>query len=166
MTTNPTYNIAIYGNVAVGKSSYIRRLIGADFIRRHTITTQSRTYTYTHRTHRSNSNVTINLIDTNCYDYPRTILPDCHAVIIMFDVTSLVSYRHVPQWYRDVRLLHPTIPIVILGNKADAVPYRTVLRSTIRFHRLHRLSYYDISSKHSFNIYKPIDNLLLQLQSL
>jgi GTP-binding nuclear protein Ran len=37
----------------------------------------------------------------------------------MFDVTSRITYKHVPDWYRDFERLCENIPIVLCGNKND-----------------------------------------------
>lgn len=43
-----------------------------------------------------------------------------HAAIIMFDVTSRITYKDVPKWYKDLtRITDVNIPIVLLGNKVD-----------------------------------------------
>ena len=42
---------------------------------------------------------------------------DC--AIIMFDVTSRVTYNNVRKWYRDVVKTCDNIPIVLVGNKVD-----------------------------------------------
>jgi len=37
----------------------------------------------------------------------------------MFDVTSRVTYKNVPNWHRDLVLECENIPIVLCGNKVD-----------------------------------------------
>ncbi len=39
--------------------------------------------------------------------------------IIMFDVTSRITYRNVPNWHRDLERVCENIPIVLCGNKVD-----------------------------------------------
>lgn len=39
--------------------------------------------------------------------------------IIMFDVTSRITYKNVPNWYRDLERVCENIPIVLCGNKVD-----------------------------------------------
>ena len=57
-----------------------------------------------------------------------------HAFIIMFDVTSTVTYKNVPNWFRDVRRENEWQPIVLVGNKCDSLN-RTVKAKNITFHR-------------------------------
>ncbi|GAT30019.1 GTP-binding nuclear protein Ran [Aspergillus luchuensis] len=97
--------------------------------------------------------------------------------IIMFDVTSRITYKNVPNWHRKCFHLqesshalscHQTdkfilgdlvrvcegIPIVLCGNKVD-VKERKVKAKTITFHRKKNLQYYDISAKSNYNFEKP-----------
>jgi GTP-binding nuclear protein Ran len=39
--------------------------------------------------------------------------------IIMFDVTSKITYKNVPNWFRDLERVCEGIPIVLCGNKVD-----------------------------------------------
>ena len=41
------------------------------------------------------------------------------CAIIMFDVTSRVTYKNVPNWHRDLVRVCENIPIVLCGNKVD-----------------------------------------------
>ncbi|KAH7118144.1 small ras GTP-binding nuclear protein, partial [Dactylonectria estremocensis] len=74
--------------------------------------------------------------------------------IIMFDVTSRITYKNVPNWHRDLVRVCENIPIVLCGNKVD-VTKRKVKAKTITFHRKKHLQYYDISAKSNYNFEKP-----------
>lgn len=37
----------------------------------------------------------------------------------MFDVTSKITYKNVPNWHRDLERVCENIPIVLCGNKVD-----------------------------------------------
>ena len=56
------------------------------------------------------------------------------CAIIMFDVTSRVTYKNVPNWHRDLVRVCENIPIVLCGNKVD-VKERKVKAKSITFHR-------------------------------
>ena len=56
------------------------------------------------------------------------------CAIIMFDVTSRVTYKNVPNWHRDLVRVCEGIPIVLCGNKVD-VKDRKVKAKSIVFHR-------------------------------
>lgn len=89
----------------------------------------------------------------------------------MFDVTSRITYKNVPNWHRkfrwhvvieqvvytlpgDLVRVCENIPIVLTGNKVD-VKDRKVKAKTITFHRKKNLQYYDISAKSNYNFEKP-----------
>lgn len=92
--------------------------------------------------------------------------------IIMFDVTSRITYKNVPNWHRKFTMLMATeasadharsgdlvrvcenIPICLCGNKVD-VKERKVKAKAITFHRKKNLQYYDISAKSNYNFEKP-----------
>eukprot|EP01126_Amoeba_proteus_P020258 TRINITY_DN2066_c0_g1_i4.p1 TRINITY_DN2066_c0_g1~~TRINITY_DN2066_c0_g1_i4.p1 ORF type:complete len:131 (-),score=22.55 TRINITY_DN2066_c0_g1_i4:77-469(-) len=72
----------------------------------------------------------------------------------MFDVTSRMTYKNVPNWHRDVVRVCENIPIVICGNKVD-IKDRKVKAKNITFHRKKNLQYYDISARSNYNFEKP-----------
>lgn len=72
----------------------------------------------------------------------------------MFDVTSRITYKNVPNWHRDLSRVCENIPIVLVGNKVD-VKDRKVKAKSITFHRKKNLQYYDISAKSNYNFEKP-----------
>ena len=64
----------------------------------------------------------------------------------MFDVTSRVTYKNVPNWHRDLVRVCESMPIVLTGNKVD-IKDRKVKVKSIVFHRKRNLQYYEISAK-------------------
>jgi len=74
--------------------------------------------------------------------------------IIMFDVTSRVTYKNVPVWHRDLCRVCPNIPMVLVGNKVD-VKTRQVKPKQITFHRKKNLQYIEVSAKSNYNFEKP-----------
>jgi len=67
------------------------------------------------------------------------------CAIIMFDVTSRVTYKNVPNWHRDLVRVCENIPIVLCGNKVD-IKDRKVKAKTITFHRKKNLQVMHFSS--------------------
>jgi len=76
------------------------------------------------------------------------------GAIIMFDVTSRITYRSVPNWYRDITRVCENIPIVLCGNKVE-IKDRKVKAKQINFHRKKNLQYFEISAKVNYNFEKP-----------
>eukprot|EP01017_Pseudomicrothorax_dubius_P002207 TRINITY_DN0_c941_g1_i2.p1 TRINITY_DN0_c941_g1~~TRINITY_DN0_c941_g1_i2.p1 ORF type:complete len:230 (+),score=69.86 TRINITY_DN0_c941_g1_i2:53-742(+) len=77
---------------------------------------------------------------------------DC--AIIMFDVTSRVTYKNVQKWHKDLTRICEKIPICLVGNKVD-VRDRKVKARNITFHRKRNMQYYDISAKTNYQFEKP-----------
>merc|ERR1712072_1241273 len=76
------------------------------------------------------------------------------CAIIMFDVTSRLTYKNVPTWHRDLCRVCENIPIVLCGNKVD-VKERQVKPKQVTFHRKKNLQYHEISAKSNYNYEKP-----------
>ena len=77
------------------------------------------------------------------------------CAIIMFDVTSRVTYKNVPNWHRDLVLrVCENIPVVLCGNKVD-IKDRKVKAKSIVFHQKKNFQYYDISAKSNYSFEKP-----------
>ncbi|CAF0842219.1 unnamed protein product [Rotaria sordida] len=76
------------------------------------------------------------------------------CAIIMFDVTSRITYRNVPNWHKDLIRVCENIPIVLCGNKVD-IKDRKIKARSIVFHRQNNLQYYDISARSNYNFEKP-----------
>ncbi len=87
---------------------------------------------------------------------------EANCAIIMFDLTSRDTYRNVNKWYQDFTKVCPSVPICLVGNKAD-VKDRKVKANQIGFHRKRNLQYYDISAKSNYQFEKPFIYLLRQL---
>uniref|UniRef100_A0A8C3WXA8 GTP-binding nuclear protein Ran n=1 Tax=Catagonus wagneri TaxID=51154 RepID=A0A8C3WXA8_9CETA len=71
------------------------------------------------------------------------------CTIIMFDVTSRVTYKNVPNWHRDLVRVCENICIVLCGNKVDI--------------KDRKIKYYDISAKSNYNFEKPFPWLARKL---
>ncbi|XP_021482623.1 GTP-binding nuclear protein Ran-like [Meriones unguiculatus] len=76
------------------------------------------------------------------------------CAIIMFDVTSRVTYKNISNWHRDLVRGCENIPIVLCGNKVDIKDRKVKAKSTV-FHRKKNIQYYDISAKSNYNFEKP-----------
>jgi GTP-binding nuclear protein Ran len=79
---------------------------------------------------------------------------DGHCCIIMFDVTSRITYRHVAIWHQDVTRVCGNIPIVLVANKVD-IDDRKVKAKQINFHRKKNLPYYEMSVNSNLNLEQP-----------
>lgn len=57
----------------------------------------------------------------------------------MFDVTSRITYKNVPNWHRDLVRVCENIPIVLVGNKVDVKDRKVRAAAALR----HRGALYD-----------------------
>lgn len=51
-----------------------------------------------------------------------------HSCILVFDVTRKVTYKNLPNWYKELREKRPEIPCLCAANKIDGKPNRPTLR--------------------------------------
>ena len=80
----------------------------------------------------------------------------------MFDVSSRVTYKNVPKWYKDLTRVCEDIPIVLVGNKVD-IKDRKVKAKQIAFHRKKGIQYYDVSARSNYQFERPFVFLLRRL---
>ncbi len=74
------------------------------------------------------------------------------AAIIVFDVTNLISFDHVENWYHEIQSCG-NIPIILLGNKIDLVEKRKVPPEMIKsFNDKFNLPYFETSAKTGENV--------------
>jgi GTP-binding nuclear protein Ran len=85
-----------------------------------------------------------------------TFFVKARAVILVFDLTSRVTYKSIQNWYRDVtRVTGTNIPIVLVGNKCDRIMDVRVKRTQIKFDYKWGIPYYEISAREGMNLDLP-----------
>ena len=164
MSKVPTFKIIMVGDGGVGKTTFIRRHITGEYENKYIATMGVEITQLAFST--TCGNILYNCWDTAGQEKFGGLRDGYyiggHAAIIMFDVTSRITYRNVPNWYKDLVRVLPNIPIVLVGNKIDCKD-RTVKAKDIYFHRRKGLKYFDISNKSRFNIEKPFLYISRQL---
>jgi GTP-binding nuclear protein Ran len=154
--TKKISKLIIVGDGGVGKTTYVTRHRTAEFTKSYIATMGVEVSSLSF--HTDQGVVTFNIYDCAGQEkfsgYRDEYFEGATAAIIIFDVTSLTSYRSVLGWYAKVQEKCPNIPIVLCGNKVDCRD-RKVKPDMIRFHLKHNLQYYDISSKANTNFEKP-----------
>lgn len=88
------------------------------------------------------------------------ISTDC--AIIMFDLTSRITYKNVPHWYRDVCRVCEKIPMILVGNKIDS-PEKRIKAKQVIFGGKKSLDYVEISAKANYNVIEPFLELMRKL---
>jgi len=153
----PRFKLILVGDGGVGKTTFVKRHRTGEFEKKYVPTMGVEVHPLPFSTN-------LGPVVFNCWDTAGQEkfggLRDGYyiggqAAIVMFDVTSRVTYKSVPHWYKDIiRVCEVKIPVVLCGNKVDCKD-RKVKPKDIHFHRKKNLQYYDISAKSNYNFEKP-----------
>ena len=163
-----TWKIAVVGNGGVGKTSLINYLCKDNKITRKYETT----FGISIMEKELNTNMgkaIVNFYDTAGQErfgnLRRSILsagdhvPD--AVLIMFDLSSRITYNNVPNWYQEVKSIAPDAMIILVGNKVDVSS-----KKKVTYHKKRSIPYYEMSIFNQYNIYKPFEHILSSLTGI
>jgi GTP-binding nuclear protein Ran len=158
------FKLVIIGDGGVGKTTFVKRHISGEFQKPYIPTKGAEVSHIDLTTNRGKLRFTI--WDTAGQEKFGS-LRECYYIeancaIIMFDLTSRQTYKNVPKWHKDLTKICENIPIVLVGNKADAKDRKLKARQ-INFHRKRNLQYYDVSAKSNYQYEKPFIWLLRQL---
>jgi len=153
----PQFKLVLVGDGGVGKTTFVKRHKSGEFEKKYVATLGVEVHPLTFYT--SLGPVTYNCWDTAGQEKFGGLRDGYYvggkAAIIMFDVTSRITYKSVSVWHRDLTRVCENIPIVLCGNKVD-VKDRKVKPKHIVFHRKKpNIQYYDISAKSNYNFEKP-----------
>lgn len=152
----PEFKLILVGDGGVGKTTFVKRHLTGEFEKKYVATLGVEVHPLPFTTNRG-------LLKFNVWDTAGQEkfggLRDGYYIqgqcaIIMFDVTSRITYKNVPNWHRDLTRVCENIPIVLCGNKVE-IKDRKVKAKQITFHRKKNLQYYDISAKSNYNFEKP-----------
>ncbi|KAK1503382.1 GTP-binding nuclear protein GSP1/Ran, partial [Colletotrichum abscissum] len=152
----PTFKLVLVGDGGTGKTTFVKRHLTGEFEKKYMATLGVEVHPLGFST--NFGQIQFDVWDTAGQEKFGG-LRDGYYIngqcgIIMFDVTSRITYKNVPNWHRDLVRVCENIPIVLCGNKVD-VKERKVKAKTITFHRKKNLQYYDISAKSNYNFEKP-----------
>ncbi|QSL64991.1 hypothetical protein MERGE_002295 [Pneumocystis wakefieldiae] len=159
----PTFKLVLVGDgdmsmpgLRTGKTTFVKRHLTGEFEKKYVATLGVEVHPVTF--HTNYGQICFNTWDTAGQEKFGGLRDGYYIQgncgIIMFDVTSRITYKNVPNWHRDLVRVCENIPIVLCGNKVD-VKERKVKAKTITFHRKKNLQYYDISAKSNYNFEKP-----------
>jgi len=168
-TAPPTFKLVLVGEGGVGKTTFVKRHVTGEFEKKYVATLGVEVHPIKFHTNRGE--IVFNVWDTAGQEKFGGLRDgyyiQAQCAIIMFDVTSRITYQRVPNWHRDLERVcnDPSgrrIPIVLVGNKVD-VKDRKVKPKAINYHRKKNLQYYDLSAKSNYNFEKPFLWLARQL---
>jgi GTP-binding nuclear protein Ran len=162
-----SFNVIILGDGGVGKTAFLTRHLTGDFEQQYNPTIEEKYIPLKFKT--NIGDIQFNCCDTNGQGVYNDLNVDCYknaqAAIIMFDVTSRLTYKNVEEYYnRIVNHCAKNIPIILCGNKVDCQD-RKVKPSQIKFHIKKNINYYDVSSKSNYNFEKPFLDILRSLSN-
>lgn len=152
----PEFKLVLVGDGGVGKTTFVKRHLTGEFERKYVATLGVEVHPLDF--HTSLGTIRFNVWDTAGQEKFGGLRDGYYiqgqCAIIMFDVTSRITYKHVPNWHRDLVRVCDNIPIVLVGNKVD-IKERKVKAKQVTFHRKKGLPYYDISAKSNYHFEKP-----------
>ena len=152
----PEFKLILVGDGGVGKTTFVKRHITGEFEKKYVATLGVEVHPLLFYTNRGP--IKFNVWDTAGQEKFGGLRDGYYiqgqCAIIMFDVTSRITYKNVPNWHRDLTRVCENIPIVLCGNKVE-IKDRKVKAKQITFHRKKNLQYYDISAKSNYNFEKP-----------
>ncbi|XDA84432.1 hypothetical protein R6Z07M_014241 [Ovis aries] len=150
------FKLVLVGDGGTGKTTFVKRHLTGEFEKKYVATLGVEVHPLVFHTNRGP--IKFNVWDTAGQEKFGGLRDgyyiEAQCAIIMFDVTSRVTYKNVPNWHRDLVRVCENIPIVLCGNKVD-IKDRKVKAKSIVFHRKKNLQYYDISAKSNYNFEKP-----------
>jgi len=160
----PRFKLLLVGDGGVGKTTFVKRHLTGEFEKKYIATIGVDVHPLSFQT--SRGKIIFDVWDTAGQEKFGGLRDGYYiqgqAAIIMFDVTSRITYKSVPNWHRDISRVCENIPIVLVGNKIDT-KQRKVLAKQINFHRKKNLQYYDISAKSNYNFEQPFKWLARKL---
>uniref|UniRef100_A0A7S1FAF3 GTP-binding nuclear protein n=1 Tax=Noctiluca scintillans TaxID=2966 RepID=A0A7S1FAF3_NOCSC len=152
----PEFKLVLVGDGGVGKTTLVKRHLTGEFEKKYIPTLGVEVHPLKFTT--NCGPLAFNVWDTAGQEKFGGLRDGYYiqgqSAIIMFDVTSRITYKNVPNWHRDIVRVCENIPIVLVGNKVD-VKDRQVKAKQIQFHRKRNLQYYDLSARSNYNFEKP-----------
>jgi len=152
----PTFKLILVGDGGVGKTTFVKRHMTGEFEKKYVATMGVEVHPL--KFHTNKGVLQFNVWDTAGQEKFGGLRDGYYiqgqCAIIMFDVTSRITYKNVPNWWRDLTRVCEGIPVVLCGNKIE-IKDRKVKPKQITFHRKKNLQYFDISAKSNYNFDKP-----------
>jgi len=161
-STSPCFRLVIAGSCGIGKRSFIRKQISGEFSDRYIASFPHDHHLVTYFT--NYGQITLRISEAQRFGLLSDLqLLGAGCAIIMFDVTSRITYRNIPIWYRDITRVCGNIPVVLCGNKVDDEAHRKVRAKSIAYPKKKDIQYYNMSVKANYQVYDPLLYLLRQL---
>ncbi|BHF65214.1 Ras-related protein Rab-18 [Sparganum proliferum] len=91
--------------------------------------------------------------DTAGQERFRTLTPSfyrgAHAAVIIFDLCNRESFESLEKWFHEIQTYtnRPNLVRLLIGNKLDLEQRQVTRDEALRFARLHKLLYAEVSAK-------------------
>ena len=77
------------------------------------------------------------------------------GAVLMFDVTSRITYENIPNGHRNLMRVCENIPVVLCGNKAEIKDRKVKMKQITQSIQKENMQYCDISRNWDYNLEKP-----------
>ncbi|KAH8247942.1 hypothetical protein KR038_003910, partial [Drosophila bunnanda] len=161
------FKILLVGDMGVGKSSLVWRFTENHFTRNYYETTGIEYKNCPLEV--AGNDVVLQLWDAAGEERFRTTVKsycrNSHGVIVVYDTTSLSSFRHLGSWLKDLGVYCcKGVNIMLVGTKCDQLEKRQVAQErACRFAELRGLTYIETSAKSGVNVKKVFETLAVEV---
>ncbi|XP_070544575.1 rab-like protein 2A [Ptychodera flava] len=142
------------GDSAVGKSKLVERFL-MDGYQPQQLSTYALTL-FRYNTTVDGKEVAVDFWDTAGQERFSSMHPSyyhqAHCCILVFDTTRKITYKNLPNWYKELREYRPSIPCVCAANKID-VDYN-ITKKNFNFAKKHNMDFYFVSASDGTNVVK------------
>ena len=159
------YKVLLLGDTTVGKTCFLLKYTDKTFQEVH-MSTIGLDYRLKSMTLKNGKNVKLQIWDTAGQDRFRAITKNyyksANGIILIYDVTSLVTYENVKSWISQIREeAPPNVVIFIAGNKIDMEEERKVnTEDGKRLADEYGFPFYETSAKEDININETFEDLV------
>jgi len=159
------YKVLLLGDTTVGKTCFLLKYTDKTFQEIH-MSTIGLDYRLKSMTLKSGKKIKLQIWDTAGQDRFRAITKNyyksANGIILIYDVTSLVTYENVKTWISQIREEAPSnVVIFIAGNKIDMEEERKVnTEDGKRLADEYGFPFYETSAKEDININETFEDLV------
>ncbi|ELP84719.1 RAB, putative [Entamoeba invadens IP1] len=168
MQLSSTLKICLVGDMSVGKTCVVNRLVKDKFTEEEKATIAASFVTTT-----LTNNVTNKKVDVSIWagqEKYRSMVNMYYrgssGGVIVFDLTSKNSFLHVRSWYKDLKEAVPDVAVALIGNKSDASNFRVIQYDEAKAlaEELKIDIFYEVSAKTGDNIKVVFEDLLKNMK--
>ena len=155
LLNNALFKVIVTGEGGVGKTCLVQRYTTGTFY--HTRTTIGVGFA-TAKVNLNGKDIRLQVWDFGGEERFRRLLPSfckgASGALVLFDLTRFSTFLHLDEWVSLIRDNTNSIPLVLVGSKADLENMRAVTREQVgELMRKYDIEhYYEVSSKDGINI--------------